>query len=356
MSDKLYPFMVSLHEDRDDKFQIMFECSTEDADHAAEQAENAYPNGEVLNVTRMPGDLPIESWLRNLAPGSEVWWTDPDEGFSSGYYTVDSINADEVDSEDTVIILKTAAGGVAEVFAGELKPSKPSKPAELHRLRLTMDVTYDLNEVDIDDLVRRLRKMGEWAVGEGMLTGETEAEVDQYSMDVTEYPEGDEDEIADFMQQRIEDGDLDLEDIPVRLARYGLMDPADFINEMRERMAGACIMKADSKQDQPEFAHMVKFEVFVKEAEVVKLENHGRDWETFFRGQSLGFSDGSIDQALRMTHEREVNNALYRHSKDAPDWMAASPMPPAEVLAEYPEVVARFEVRQPVQGQGAVKP
>lgn len=45
-----------------------------------------------------------------------------------------------------------------------------------------------------------------------------------------------ENEIAEFMLRRIENGDLALEDIPVRLAQYGLMDPVDFVDEMRERM------------------------------------------------------------------------------------------------------------------------
>jgi len=42
--------------------------------------------------------------------------------------------------------------------------------------------------------------------------------------------------VADFMLQRIENGDLALEDIPVRLARYGSMEPNAFVDEMRERM------------------------------------------------------------------------------------------------------------------------
>jgi hypothetical protein len=46
-----------------------------------------------------------------------------------------------------------------------------------------------------------------------------------------------EEELADFMLQRIESGDLALEDIPARLARYGLMAPEDFVAEMLERMA-----------------------------------------------------------------------------------------------------------------------
>lgn len=46
-------------------------------------------------------------------------------------------------------------------------------------------------------------------------------------------------EIADFLRQRIEDGNLNAEDIAVRLARYGLMDPEAFADEMRERMGMA---------------------------------------------------------------------------------------------------------------------
>lgn len=45
-----------------------------------------------------------------------------------------------------------------------------------------------------------------------------------------------EEALADFMRQRIENGDLSLDDIPVRLARYGLMAPNAFVDEMRERM------------------------------------------------------------------------------------------------------------------------
>ena len=39
-----------------------------------------------------------------------------------------------------------------------------------------------------------------------------------------------------FMANRIDEEDLLPEDIPRRLARYGLMEPETFINEMRERM------------------------------------------------------------------------------------------------------------------------
>jgi hypothetical protein len=46
----LEPFLVTLHEDKGDKFTLLFDCWAEDADHAEEQALNAYPNGEIINA------------------------------------------------------------------------------------------------------------------------------------------------------------------------------------------------------------------------------------------------------------------------------------------------------------------
>lgn len=112
---------------------------------------------------------------------------------------------------------------------------------EVVKARLTLDVSYVLNGEDPDDVLIRLHKRCERAIGDGMLTGETNAEVATWSIDVSVLPSADvsdalEAEIAAFMQQRIEDGNLSAEDIPVRLASYGLMAPETFIAEMRERM------------------------------------------------------------------------------------------------------------------------
>uniref|UniRef100_UPI00104E67CB hypothetical protein n=2 Tax=Pseudomonadota TaxID=1224 RepID=UPI00104E67CB len=112
---------------------------------------------------------------------------------------------------------------------------------EVANARLTLDVAYLLNDEAAPEMLARLRGMCERAIGEGLLTGDTAAEVDAWSIDVSvAQPATDRDaleaEIAAFMQQRIEDGGLDAEDIPVRLARYGLMASDAFVAEMRERM------------------------------------------------------------------------------------------------------------------------
>lgn len=43
-------YLVTLHEEKGDKFTLFFECQAEDFDHAEEQALNAYPLGEVVNI------------------------------------------------------------------------------------------------------------------------------------------------------------------------------------------------------------------------------------------------------------------------------------------------------------------
>jgi len=50
----LIPYRVTLAEEPGDKFTIVFDCFAEDDDHAAEQAENAYPNCTIHNVTFFP--------------------------------------------------------------------------------------------------------------------------------------------------------------------------------------------------------------------------------------------------------------------------------------------------------------
>ena len=112
-----------------------------------------------------------------------------------------------------------------------------TKQADTMRVALTLDVTYSRNGVPAGELLDLLRRMCERAIGEGGLTGCSSAEVEEYALDVVQVDaELTEDELADYMIQRIDSGDLALEDIPVRLARYGLMKPAAFVNEMAERM------------------------------------------------------------------------------------------------------------------------
>lgn len=52
-SDSQRRYRVSLKELPGEKFTMIFDCSAEDADHAAEQALNAYPGCEILSTVPM---------------------------------------------------------------------------------------------------------------------------------------------------------------------------------------------------------------------------------------------------------------------------------------------------------------
>ena len=47
----LFDYRVTLHEEKGDKHFIVFDCQAEDIDHAEEQALDAYPEGEIFNIT-----------------------------------------------------------------------------------------------------------------------------------------------------------------------------------------------------------------------------------------------------------------------------------------------------------------
>lgn len=104
-------------------------------------------------------------------------------------------------------------------------------------IRMTLDVTYAFNGESEERVIECLKRAVDHAIGNGLLTNGTKAEVESHSTQVAvrALPLS-EDELAVFMLSRIETGDLALEDIPTRLARYGLMAPDAFIEEMRERM------------------------------------------------------------------------------------------------------------------------
>jgi hypothetical protein len=179
-----------------------------------------------------------DEWYATLMEGSEVWWNDPDDGISSGYYRITEIKlpgGDEAISPSTVVVLENEHCTVVEAFVSELSPSKPECKRS-NRLRLVLDVEYNPNGESIEEMRNNLRQLVERAVGEGLLTESSNAEVDRYSVDVFHHPEISEDEIADYFAAQIEDGHISPSEVAIKFARYGLMDPSEFAMEMQERI------------------------------------------------------------------------------------------------------------------------
>ncbi|MDR8093144.1 DUF1738 domain-containing protein [Burkholderia gladioli] len=114
--------------------------------------------------------------------------------------------------------------------------------------------------------------------------------------------------------------------------------------------AQKAVEAAQSTVQQTKAASEMTLAEFREIAHAVKLENHGRQWEIFVGDRSYSFADApeSAD-AIREVHRREVNNALYHNSPDAPqdqaflDSLGGKPaVPPARVLADYPDLREKF--------------
>jgi hypothetical protein len=90
--------------------------------------------------------------------------------------------------------------------------------------------------------------------------------------------------------------------------------------------------------------HLLTAELFAASAVATKLTNHGRRWQVTYGERFSAFSDeATAEAAVVDVHRATVNNALYFHLPDVSVPMANKPaLPPAEVLAQYPDVVARF--------------
>lgn len=283
----LHFIQVSLKEEPGDKHQITFECHAEDHDHACEQAQSAYPSALLKDMNCVDiGDIDPNHWRASLVPGSFVFWNDPACGLSSGEYVLEKIHGENY-------CITNEAGSEVEALLHELAPSKPNEQMEVFyheellgnaaaaeqavaiageyhhgvgiathraiatevitaghartawvvseapvRMQLVLDVTYIPNGVSADDLRDTLSSMVQRAIGNGLLTGDSAAEIDAYETAITTAPEPlSEKAMSDFMLRRIEDGELELADIPLRLARFGMMNPVAFQIEMQERIA-----------------------------------------------------------------------------------------------------------------------
>jgi hypothetical protein len=102
------------HSDSLEVTVFTFECMAEDVAHAIEQAENAHPGATILGA--------VQVRIHQLNVGDEVYWNDPADGLSSGYYSIRKINTDSgrIESQETILLLANEAGSQAEVFAHEI--------------------------------------------------------------------------------------------------------------------------------------------------------------------------------------------------------------------------------------------
>ncbi|WP_137917131.1 hypothetical protein [Hydrogenophaga sp. 2FB] len=107
-------------------------------------------------------------------------------------------------------------------------------------LRFTLDAVIDTNGEGHQALAAHLEKSMAQAVGNGAITGHTAAEVQDYTSNVSIMDKGamalSEDDLSSYFSNQIESGAMDLERIPLMMARLALRDPADVRVEIAERI------------------------------------------------------------------------------------------------------------------------
>lgn len=130
-------------------------------------------------------------------------------------------------------------------------PNKTAPNAATTTIRLTLDVVLDLNGVPSDHARERIEGSILRAIGNGALTGDSEAECETYDLKaIVVEPLAvslDEEQVADWITRRVEDGELTLEDLPSRMARYALQDPGQMRNEIAERMVNSVVEEMADK-------------------------------------------------------------------------------------------------------------
>lgn len=89
-------------------------------------------------------------------------------------------------SEDEIRVfsLPISVGGDAKFVEETAARAAYCGPKEVQsaRVRLTIDVAYDLSDETAEEMRAFLEHSVRWAIGNGMLSGDTSAEVDEYSV------------------------------------------------------------------------------------------------------------------------------------------------------------------------------
>lgn len=223
----LTKYRVTVREPAD----FVFDCEADDTEHAKEQAQNAYPDAIIAEVTAIAP-------LPNIQPDDEWFWMDPDRGYGSGFKIVSSMTPDGlvtftdgtqayahellssppkglhkvyrefVDSPSQeycgqATSPEEAAQCCADQFADDpadyvcaLTPGNGRGPdtyqcreskarPETVDLKLTISVSYLLNGTTEADMRRQLSQLVDHATNNGLLTGETDAEVTTYDYEIT---------------------------------------------------------------------------------------------------------------------------------------------------------------------------
>lgn len=120
------------------------------------------------------------------------------------------------------------------------KGSVMSSTVDALKVVVLMEVGARLGGLDKGEFMEALNHRLGWAVGDGLLTGNSEVEVDTWGIEIKalEGPEKDltESAVEEWVRGLMESGSMRLEDVPKLLARYALASAESARAEIAERM------------------------------------------------------------------------------------------------------------------------
>lgn len=140
-------------------------------------------------------------------------------------------------------------------------------------MRLTLDIEYKLKGLSPVQMRNILNHVIQTAVGNGLLTSDTNAEVETWSSDVCIVPKApSEEDMVDYFNQRVADGNMDIKDLVMKAVRSGMQEMPSFVDEMRERMNFEDEVEVDS-DDTPQAVVDRIVAGFSSELEKILLDN-----------------------------------------------------------------------------------
>jgi hypothetical protein len=184
-------------------------------------------------------------------------------------------------------------------------------------IQIVMDITYETNGVDHATLKRIAEAAIQRELGNGGFTGESDAVIDQHSIDVIETTSKanliDQASLEQFLADQIENSQIQLGQIPALMARFALASPAAMRTEMSERMRlddETPLDQGISKQDGPRITATFVPQAWVGD-HAVELDDGGFDVDVTAKIlrmplanlQTLGDDQYSTDDLVDHNHD-----------------------------------------------------
>lgn len=252
-----------------------------------------------------------------------------------------------------------------------------AKP-DLVQVQITVNITFDAKGENHEWLRANAHRAISSEFSNGGITGSSDAVVDVHEIDTKLLSPGaaalDENAVTKWLSSQIEDGHMDLERLPLLMARYALADPAAMREELAERMNGVGDDESEldntGKSDSSDERYLSDegwTHCFVGSTESATRWTIDRHLSTLVHAQIYSGSkwiDMSFDEAKDLAEGLATNDVLaefsnFECSGTLPSWVLATgatlrAIPVGDSVVDKdltgPRIMARFLAQKWVNG------